>query len=401
MSAERRAASRDYWAALLQLLIPVPLVLWPMRDQTAGWLFSVTLIFIAVQFAAVIVHEAGHALVGTVLRMRVYGITIGSGRVLYTGKIGGVNVQVGAFPLFGAVVAAPLGDALLRPRLALLYLAGPLANLASAYAVSGYSGPPTQSLFTFTMVAFCAVSVLMGVVNLLPFRISSPLGIVESDGMRFFRSPWVTRKELAELRAADEVMKASRLLEADRFEEALAAIAPVEQRDGASAGTAMVRSTALIGLGRNDEAAEVARETLRWTELKPAYAVFAKNNLAWALAMARRPGTEAEADLASLQIVLTVPALAGFQSTRAAVHAWLGRTADGVAAIDRALSGASLPRHRGEMLLIRAQLRAQQGEHRAALTDLEEGRRLAPTAASIRWAEEAVIASPVKHVTAA
>ena len=132
---------------------------------------------------ALALHELGHALVARLLGVRVWGISVGKGPILWRGRVGGCRVRLALVPIAGAVHlldadAERIGYTI-RPgswrfrwnarawRAPAISMAGAMSNLAGA-AVVGWStalaGPPLLAYFAACLL----VANLSGYLNLLP-----------------------------------------------------------------------------------------------------------------------------------------------------------------------------------------------------------------------------------------
>jgi hypothetical protein len=124
-------------------------------------------------FLALLIHELGHVAAGFTVGFHFQGIRIGPLTLAKTSK--GLKVTVQRISNLDGIAAMGIQRLRrLRHKLAIYIAAGPLANLLSGLCVwlflaSQLSGrfPPTirQSLGLFT-----ALSIFVGVVNLIPFR---------------------------------------------------------------------------------------------------------------------------------------------------------------------------------------------------------------------------------------
>jgi hypothetical protein len=122
-----------------------------------------------------VVHEAGHALAAAVLGWRVCRVVIGMGKTVVRFAVHGVPVEVRAFPIGGYVLPAPRNLVRARLKNALVYCAGPGAELVVLAAIAGIVG--VEPLFTrshdplLILAQSVAVAVALGVVwNLAPLK---------------------------------------------------------------------------------------------------------------------------------------------------------------------------------------------------------------------------------------
>jgi membrane-associated protease RseP (regulator of RpoE activity) len=160
------------------------------------WLFTrlpysvrvVVLVFLAA-WVALLLHELAHALMARMLGIRVWGISLGRGPVLWEGTIRGCRVKLALLPLHGAVRlddrdAVQLGYRGLDQsqwgfewlagsswRAPLITAAGSVANLLGAKAVAAYwvwTPNPTPPLLSLSACIFVVNAVMF--LNLAPIR---------------------------------------------------------------------------------------------------------------------------------------------------------------------------------------------------------------------------------------
>jgi hypothetical protein len=151
--------------------------------DTLGWWAVLGLVAGPFQLA---LHEAGHAVAGYLAGLDVRSVQIGPVRASReTGRWRLAWRPIGTFGVGGLVVAAPVGDRLRAPRLALFHAGGVLANLAGAAAawavVRAHPRPETApaALGLAFLVGF-AWTGAFGLLNLLPWG----AGPFQSDGAR-------------------------------------------------------------------------------------------------------------------------------------------------------------------------------------------------------------------------
>ncbi len=153
----------------------------------------VVFFFLAAWPPLLVLHEAGHAIVAGLLGWRVRGVVIGFGRVVGTFSVRGVPVQFRMIPLGGFALPAPRDLKSPRLKMALIYLAGPGAELLLLAVLIAILGPAlflTRSAdLRILAVQALAVAVLYGVItNLIPVTVQCGNGRAASDGMGFLQS---------------------------------------------------------------------------------------------------------------------------------------------------------------------------------------------------------------------
>jgi Peptidase family M50 len=140
-----------------------------------------------------VLHEGGHAAMAALLGSHVGQIVIGMGNVVHTFRIGSAVVEVRLLPLEGFVRQVPTNLHLPQLKSALIYFAGPAADLIVAGGVLALIGP--ERLFTasedYVMIAWQSLALagaVQGVLNLIPHYIETADGFIANDGLGIIRS---------------------------------------------------------------------------------------------------------------------------------------------------------------------------------------------------------------------
>lgn len=192
---------------------PVLLFIDELIGRTIWWAWHlpyglqvVLLVFIAA-WTALLLHELAHGLMGQILGVRAYSVTLGAGPVIYDGTFRGCGLRLAALPLHGEVRfrnedARRVGYRDIEGedwsfewtagswRAPLISAAGGVANLLAAGGVIAYwAWMPRLSPPTFALFAMCLVVNLMMFLNLMPIR-----GL---DGWRLAVHTAALRRQLA------------------------------------------------------------------------------------------------------------------------------------------------------------------------------------------------------------
>lgn len=156
-----------------------------------------------------VVHEAGHAVMAAVLNWRVLGVVLGAGPILGRWTVGGVPVQVRLIPFEGFVLPVPRHLRQPRLRSALIYFAGPGAELLVLALLVTLVGPErmlSRSEDVGLLAAqSLAIAILVSVIiNLVPHGVPHPSGDpsrdwTANDGLGILRSFWLPDRHFAEL----------------------------------------------------------------------------------------------------------------------------------------------------------------------------------------------------------
>ena len=316
----------------------LPLVAAAFRDP---WLLLWGVTFTVFAVLSTIPHELSHALVARALGLHVSRITIGFGRTIWRGTLGGFLVQVNAVPLGGRTQVSPRTRTGARTRVFLTALAGPAANLA--LAAGGFflfrSTIAREHFHRFApATAFVWANAWAMVLNLLPFQIQSATGQTWSDGGMLITVPFWRRARVDLALAGYFAARAVVCREAKDY-----AGAHQWLREGLSRfpendllGTNL--SVTLLGLGEYEEARAQCRGMLARVGLKPEVRAIVLNNIAYADYLLDRPDLLGEADSCSADALALLPWQSAVLGTRGAVLVALGRAAEALPLLQRALS---------------------------------------------------------------
>jgi membrane-associated protease RseP (regulator of RpoE activity) len=151
------------------------------------------LMFILLWVPLLAIHEAGHAIVAALLGWYVGRVVIGVGRLVGRFRVGTAVVEVRLLPLEGFV--QPMPRNLRSPRLksALIYFAGPGAELFLLSIVVLVLGPSTlltrsENMGILLAQTLAVVVLFSAFCNLVPHSVEMPGGRVANDGLGILRS---------------------------------------------------------------------------------------------------------------------------------------------------------------------------------------------------------------------
>ena len=178
--------------------------------------------FLAAWLILTVIHEIAHAVVARVVGWRVHRLRIGFGSIVTQRVIQGIPVELRLFPIVGLVEITP-GN-LRSPRLknALIYAAGPAAELAAASLLTAIVGwdnmtGDTTSYAIAAAQAFAVAALFGAGLNLLPF---SPNPGTVTDGMGILMSPFLPQLHFEQLMLKPVMDKGVELLDSGRAQEA-------------------------------------------------------------------------------------------------------------------------------------------------------------------------------------
>lgn len=154
-------------------------------------------------FPLIALHELGHAAMARAVGWEVDAIVVGFGGVAFELELFGVPCALKMYPIGGYMRPAPLDTRRIRLKSALVYLAGPLAEVLLVLLLTLVVGVDAMLARTdaIGVIAAQAISVaaLFSVLsNLVPRPIDTEHGPSYTDGLGALRALWRPQRELDE-----------------------------------------------------------------------------------------------------------------------------------------------------------------------------------------------------------
>lgn len=368
------------WILAVGLAAPPLVVWWP--DATASWVMLYGALFSVFALVIVPLHEAAHALAARALGLRLFAVTLGSGRLWRRVRLLGVTVELRAIPAGGFAHGAPLRAEGARWRMAGFALAGPSMN--ALLAVAAWPWLPElgdvaawRSLAGALACGWVAANVFAVTACLLPYQMRSAIGPTPSDGLIVWNA----------LRAGPELVHqwlvARFELEATwaRGDGDIAGAIRVA-REGLAEFPDSFNLTSLLGVllvdaGQHEEAHTLFLDQLTTgpAELERAVTL---SNVAWCDFLSGQDERLDEADHCSEEAFRHMGWSPAIQSTRGAVLAWSGRGEQALPLLRQAFGGAESPADRATVACVQALALRQLGQADEAKRALELARTLDP-----------------------
>jgi hypothetical protein len=134
------------------------------------------------------VHEGGHAVVAALLGWRVRRVVLGMGRSVLHFRLGATPIDVRLVPVEGFVEPTPTSLHWPRLKNALIYFAGPGAELLLVLAVTLAVGfdrltTRTDDIALIAVQSLCVAALVGAVINLIPHGVMTRSGLMANDGL--------------------------------------------------------------------------------------------------------------------------------------------------------------------------------------------------------------------------
>jgi hypothetical protein len=221
---------------------------------------KLSVVFMAVAWAPLLLlHEVGHALVAAWLGWKVCRIVIGLGPTILRFSVNGVPVDVRLFPVSGFVVPAPRSLEAARVKSALVYFAGPGAELLVVLllvAVVGY-GRLLEHHDAVGLIAAqsVAIAALMGVLfNLLPMKNNDGS---QTDGLGLILSFVWPRQHFERMIATPYRIKAEQRIERGDLDGAVRVFEDAVREQPENLPLSVGLAEVLVEAGRSRESREL------------------------------------------------------------------------------------------------------------------------------------------------
>jgi hypothetical protein len=140
------------------------------------------LFFVLFWFPLLVLHECGHALMARLLGWDVPRLVIGMGRTITWFRLGRTLVEIRLFPIEGFVLPVPRNLRSPYLKSALIYLAGPGAELLLLFLIWAALGntllSPTENLALLAVQSLCVAILVSAFFNLVPHLANTQNGTV-------------------------------------------------------------------------------------------------------------------------------------------------------------------------------------------------------------------------------
>lgn len=332
-------------------------------------------------YAAIALHELAHAAAATLVGVGVPVFSIGGGRHVYVSRTPARWLLLGFAPSEGLIILSYPSKNGYRMKAAFISAAGPVFNLACAVALYAWLKQVEGTLPAYPELAaqqLVIFNFLLGVVNLLPFRVNTPYGVMSSDGRSIFEAFAMTDEQVDE--AVGQTLFVVAYFEYVFGSKAavVGMIDPAIDRGDADIAMKILASAAYAETGDLDKGIRLCRAALEADDLDRAQRAALLNNLAYALQFKKTPDALEEAEQLSSEAYSLYPMALAIRSTRALVLVATRREREALALTrDRRFKIEPKPTQ-ANVLCTQATAYSQLGEIERAAESLAAAAQLAP-----------------------
>lgn len=381
-----KVKSRHAWWSLAA--IPVGLLIaWALTNgryptDRFGWgMVNFYLVLIS-QALSVFPHEMGHALLGRAVGWRVFKTVVGYGPLLFKAPLWGGTLEVHVHPWGGHTIATPPNERAIRLRRMMIYAGGPLVNALLVVAVLPWLPRPNPFRGMLggwcPFQAFALGNLLSLMLGLLPWRFSTVIGVMDSDGLALLKTPFLSRDEIRKGAAAHFLVQGMIQLEAKKFEEAIRWYEAGLEKYPESSPLRNDLGVALIRRRDFARARDVLLPILSDGNAEPQVRGVTLNNVAYVDLLLERADLMDEALRFSEEALRLVGWNPPVRGTRAATLVAAGRIEEGLALAKEMLERNEEPERKAFNALVLAMGCRRRGDLSQARRYFELGERLGP-----------------------
>ncbi len=322
-------AARGIAAVAVSLFWPLFILAGSERGSQILELSAIVLTFLLYP-VAIVAHELGHAGAAWLLRLEIGGVAIGYGRRILQFELGGLPVQIHAWPLSGRVYLGSRTAHVLRSRLWIATLMGPATNAIFVALTARYWAVLEPITGPTALALWLIVNFLLLILSLVPQRTAVFGQPYRSDGLALLEIPRATSTQLAPYLIAAPLMRAWCRLQTDDFPGARVWAEDAVARAPDSGPALVILSACLVSLHEYRAASSLLTPALGVLPAQePAIRAAVWNNLAVALFLPNALDESThldvlQADRRSADAYGMYPCVLEYRSTRALTLAATG-----------------------------------------------------------------------------
>lgn len=336
-------------------------------DLVVLWLLG-----LALSYAMIAIHEAGHCLGARVAGIAIANVTIGHWRKLVTFRLGTMTVTLRAAPASGYVMPKNAPKNFSTPRMILFLLGGVVAEGGCVAWVWAMESPPGIASLGDLVLVFFRISVLWTggwhvLFNLLPAEGWAAGEVHANDGRQLWRL-WTERHTRPLQRAfLADAHRLNALCEAQDFPAALQWVETIVVRYPEEKAQLLPALARLHGeCGAPAKAEAVWRDLLKEPVVSPSRTAEILDSLACLALYEGRSDLLGEAEAWTTEALRCAPNAITLKGTRGGVFIELGRIDAGIALLQEVIRRSECPIDQAISAAYLAKAYASQGDENEA-----------------------------------
>ncbi|HSB00822.1 MAG TPA: site-2 protease family protein [Anaerolineales bacterium] len=288
----------------------------------------------------VVIHELSHAGTAQLTGLRTFGIVIGIGKTIWSGKIFGMDWIINILPIAGITGIGARPVPYIRWKLFFVYLAGPASHLLMMLVFSFlWLLVPSWMLVHRLFGPLIIANILLAIVSLFPQKVSTLVGMQGTDGWQLLHVLFLNESEITKHYISYFAVEAMHSYAANDFGSAKKWVDKALALDGNSGMARNVLGVIQMACGEH-RASRATFVQLLDTEAgkEPGLHYMLLNNIAYLDALLHDATLLPEADQFSaeaLKHLAWVPAIVG---TRGTVLVELGQLDEGIGLLKKSMS---------------------------------------------------------------
>ena len=145
---------------------------------------------------AAVFHELGHTLAGLMTKAKIFGVTIGLGRTLYSRNLWGIEWKFCAIPICGFVITGHNNRKFYRMRSFLTTLGGPMANFLLIFAAMILLFHISLPQLSAVIKPFIIANIFALLLGLWPRKVNFAGTNASSDGLTLLTTPFMSKLKI-------------------------------------------------------------------------------------------------------------------------------------------------------------------------------------------------------------
>ncbi len=288
----------------------------------------------------VVIHELTHAGMAKLVGFRVFGIVIGVGKTVWSGKILGMDWVINALPVAGITTIGARPGPYIRWKMFFVYLAGPASHVLMAFGFFIlWLFIPSWMLVHRLFGPLALANILLAAVSLFPQKVFTVAGLQGTDGWQLLHVPFLNKNDITQRHIGYFVSEAMQSYAANDFEDAQKWVERALALDNKSGIARNVLGIVQMARGEHQTSRETFQQLLETEDAKePGLRYTLLNNIAYLDALLHDPALLSEANQFSEEAFKHLPWVPAVVGTRGTVLVELGKLEEGIPLLKKSMS---------------------------------------------------------------